>query len=313
MIDAGEAIALAHRFFPDGPENLAAHLGVEIRESPLVGCDGWCLPRHRSALIRLNNKLAKTRKRFTLAHELGHLILDIPTVADETVEEMLSSDSAEERRVNEFASNLLIPPREITRSIKEPPVIAKSLGRLAKRANVSPVMVAVRVTNLAHEVGLDNAAVVHFQDGEIRWRWSPVLSFKPEAAISLLADAKEAAPNAYRRQQHDGKVVVASTIENPYLGSTTLFIQLLTAAKGFAKASEERRRELEEQLFPPGSKLRPQLQGCFGHMKPKVASLSIDEAVAAFWDRYHERFKDSSLNSEAGRDYVRLRLEAWCQ
>ncbi|MEZ6072508.1 MAG: hypothetical protein R3C10_20155 [Pirellulales bacterium] len=228
------------------------------------------------------------------------------------MEDMLSSDSAEERRVNEFASELLIPPMEITKSIKQPPVVAMSLERLAKRANVSPVMVAVRVTNLAGEIGLDNAAVVHFKNNQIEWTWSPVLRFKPEAAIELLQDTQESTPNVYRRQQKDGKIVVASTIDNPYYGSTTLFIQLLSEEQGLTKSPEERRRELEQHLFPEKDRVFRQLQGCFGAFKPKAVGLSLGHAEQQFWDRYLERFSSSSLNSQAGREYVRLRLAEWC-
>lgn len=313
MIDPDDAIAYAHQHFPEGPEKLAGLLNAEIREAQLSGCDGWCLPHNESPIIRLNSSLAGSRKRFTLAHELGHLVLDIPTVANETVEDMLSSDSAEERRVNQFASELLVPPKEIIKSIKQPPVVAKSLERLAKRANVSPVMVAVRVTNLADQIGLDNAAVVQFKNGNIEWTWSPVLRFKAVAAVELLTKTQKVAPDVYRRQQKGGKVVVASTIDNKHYGSTTLFIQLLSEEQGLSKSSEERRRELEEQLFPENGPVFRQMQGCFGAYKSKAVGLTLRQAEQQFWERYRERFSSTSLNSSVGRKYVHLRLAEWCE
>ncbi|MEZ6072507.1 MAG: hypothetical protein R3C10_20150 [Pirellulales bacterium] len=71
MIDADDAIAYAHRHFPEGPEQLAYHLNAEIREAPLTGCDGWCLPHDESPIIRLNSSLAGSRKRFTLRMNWG--------------------------------------------------------------------------------------------------------------------------------------------------------------------------------------------------------------------------------------------------
>jgi len=101
--EAARKFALEH--FPHGPEALVEKLGVTVRESEMSGCDGWCLVRDDQAIIRINSRLGQSRRRFTLAHELGHLILGIPGVVGESYEQMLSSDLDHEKRVNELASD----------------------------------------------------------------------------------------------------------------------------------------------------------------------------------------------------------------
>ena len=160
MISDVEAREFAKRNFPEAPEKLAKHLGVIVRESPMGGCDGWCLSTGAKTIIRINSKLSATRQRFTLAHELGHLILGVPTVVGETFEDMLRSDSDEERRVNDLASELLIPTDVVKASLPELPVVAITLKKLAKKANVSELAAAIRVCNLARAIGLVNASVV---------------------------------------------------------------------------------------------------------------------------------------------------------
>lgn len=307
-----KALEFARQHFPKGPEKLAEYLKVDVQFSPLGGCDGWCLTAGRKTIIRVNDTRVKSSQRFTLAHELGHLLLGIPTVVGETVEDMLGSDSAEERQVNELASELLIPTDEVTKRIGAPPVVAQALERLAKAANVSQVMAAIRVANLAEQIGLVNAAVIQFEEDEIKWMWSATIRMSRATAIKLRDQARGAKPDAFRHRKEDGDVIVASMIENPKFQTSTLFVQLLPPEHGLVHSHDERRRQLESQLFSKGDKLRPEVEGCFGAFKPKVAGLTLKQAETAFWERYHDRFKKSTMTSHAGTEYVRLRLSEWC-
>lgn len=106
MLGKEAALAFAAEHFPNTPEKLVEQFGIELRDSDAVGCDGWCLQLGDRTIIRINRRLYKSQKRFTLAHELGHLILGIPTKFGESFEDMLASDLDEERAVNEVASAL---------------------------------------------------------------------------------------------------------------------------------------------------------------------------------------------------------------
>lgn len=311
MISAQPAIQFATQHFPKAPEKLAERLGVAIRESPMDGCDGWCLTLGERAIIRINSNLTASRKRFTLAHELGHLILGVPTVVGESYEDMLGSDSAEERRVNELASALLIPQDVVRAALPDVPVVAAALKKLAKKANVSELAVAIRVCNLVSEIGLLNASVVLFDGDEVRWQWSKTLTMPNAAAVKLLSEARKAAPNAFRYQRPQDDVIVASVIENPYFGSATLFVQLLPAEVGMTLSHHERRKQLEQHLFADEIKLMRSMSGMMGALKNRIADMTPEQAEADFWKRYREQLSQTPMISKEGREYVRLRIREW--
>lgn len=311
MISVDEAAELARQYFPDAPERIAEELGVVVRESPMDGCDGWCLTAHDRSIIRINSRLYQSSRRFTLAHELGHLILGIPTVVGESYQDMLGSDSAEERRVNDLAAVLLLPKDVVTVSLPDPPIVAAALKSLAKKAKVSELAAAVRVCNLAEEIGLVNASVVLFDDGNVRWQWSQTLRMTNDTAVDLLTEARKVSPNAFRYQRDDGNVIVASTIENPFFGSATLFVQLLPEAMGMNLSHHELRKQLEQALFAGSPNLQPKVSGLLGAHKGRVDGLSLNEAVALFWERNSAKLAGTSLDSEEGREYVRLRIGEW--
>lgn len=317
MMNVEKAKRLAENEFPNGPEALAEKLGIKVLEGPLNGCDGWVLSGPVGIIIRLNSKNSLNRRRFTLAHELGHLLLGIPTVIGESVYDSLKSDDAEERRVNDLASELRLPEAVVRQSLQTVPVVATQLRKLAKQAKVSEMAAAIRVANLAKEIGLVNASVAFFVGDEFQWNWSKTLRMPAELAVALLADAKEADPKPIRIQRKaTNDVVVASLIENPLLNSATLFVQLLPADVGNQLSSAERRHQLEEYLFKDDDQFRMQLQGVFGAFRPKCQNWSLDEAFAEFYKQRGEKWQGvrrTRLHSAKGKEYVRLRLQEWCE
>jgi hypothetical protein len=187
---------------------------------------------------------------------------------------------------------------------------------LAVPLYVSELAAALRIANLAVELGLEKASVVFFEGDTVSWQWSQTLSMPDETAINLRDAARKAAPKPFRHiRAAKNDVIVASLIENPFFGSATLFVQLLPAEYRDQKSREERRAELEQFLFDGQIAFQRQLQGCFGAVKPRVKGMSTSEAVTAFWGRYEQRFSGipkKRLTSQKGRGYVRLRLEEWC-
>jgi Zn-dependent peptidase ImmA (M78 family) len=316
MISVERSLAYARKHFPEGPEKLAERLGVEVRCSPLLGCDGWCLSAGQRTIIRINSRMVKSRQRFTLAHELGHLLSDVPSVIGESLSDVLRSDDKEEKQVNDIAAELLVPRDVVQATVQDLPVVASVLRRLAKEAQVSELAAALRVANLAADLGLEKASVVFFEDNNVSWQWSKTLTMPRETAVSLREAARNASPNAFRRvRESENDVIVASLIENPFFGSATMFVQLLPIEYGTQKSRDERRAELEKYLFAGQEQFQRQLQGCFGALKPRVTGMCLPEAERVFWERYEKRFAGvpkRRLASPQGREYVRLRLEGWC-
>ena len=310
MISIEDAIALSYANFPNGPEILASRLNVSIRQSERVGGDGYCLAYNNRAIIRINSLRSPNSRRFTLAHELGHLLLGIPSIVGESVGDMLASNSAEERRVNDVAAELLLPKRVVAESVASPPIAARAIEQLAKKANISQLAAVLRICNLAKNIGLENAAVAQFQRDELVWIRTDTLRVPGSAMPGFLKAARKTHPRPYRRKQSDGKVAVASLIDNPRFESSTLFLQLLPVEVALQVSPHERRLQIEAELFKNDIDFQRSLQGCFGAFRPHVAGLSLDQAVKEFWSRYDGRFP--RLKSSLGREYVKLRLSDWC-
>lgn len=69
--------------------------------------NGVCLYNKQSAAIAVNKRFGAVRKRFTLAHELGHLLMDLSDV----------SEKEEENLCHTFAGALLLPPEVLKKAI----------------------------------------------------------------------------------------------------------------------------------------------------------------------------------------------------
>jgi Zn-dependent peptidase ImmA (M78 family) len=127
---------------------------VEILRVP-VDIDGVCLnlkvPKKRPTII-LNENRSPTRRRFTLAHELGHVlipwhigaIVDVIDVADD------GGDSAYwelEGEANRFAAELLMPKQWVTGLIQSHKNPCKTLDAIAGSAEVSSDAALIKLTD----------------------------------------------------------------------------------------------------------------------------------------------------------------------
>ena len=98
-------------------ENIAWTQGALVVEAGLRGCDARlvCTPGVRPAILRVKNSLSPPgKKRFAIAHELGHLKLSHnpgePTeCADEEFHAWYKDQRHQEAEANIFAAELLMP------------------------------------------------------------------------------------------------------------------------------------------------------------------------------------------------------------
>lgn len=104
-----EGDVLAHlgmREPPIDPWAIAREIGVEVVEVDAPGWDGALQSDETRAVAWLKRDEHPVRKRFTLAHELGHLLLH-PTGL--TFRDTSFSGDARETEANLFAAGLLMP------------------------------------------------------------------------------------------------------------------------------------------------------------------------------------------------------------
>ncbi len=280
--------------------------------SPLNGVEGWCI-RGPTTIVRLNQNSSEFRRRFTLAHELAHLVLGTdPDVAFEP----FRSDRAEEREADQLASEFLIPDGELTnRFYSGTPIDAKSLIRLAKTAKVSPVMAACRVVNSTEMLGFKNAAVVFFIDFEEQWRYSHGLNFDAKNASELLCEAIKCHPEVVRADNKDGNTVVGSIIDAQ--SYQVLLIQLLPPNQATQRTLEELIRELSVSLFGDDHNFRQSMAGSLGTIKNKCNGQTLDQAFDYFMQTYPDKKytgdRAMRLKSSSGQRYIRLYLTKWFQ
>jgi hypothetical protein len=141
------------------PEDIS---GMLVPLSPPVGNKAWA--------IVVNRANAALRKRFTIAHELGHLLLhnfraphaDANSAFKVRYRDSLSSDGSvlEEIEANRFAAELLMPEKLLVPRLRdigfdyasEEQEAQEKMGRLAKSFGVSQQALHIRLANLRNEI-----------------------------------------------------------------------------------------------------------------------------------------------------------------
>jgi Zn-dependent peptidase ImmA (M78 family) len=92
---------------------IAYHDGI-IQEIPLTNCDGRMVMKNGKSIVSLNANIEfPQRKRFVLAHELGHILLHSgieATFSDDYSTLEGYKHGSQEIEANDFASELLMPP-----------------------------------------------------------------------------------------------------------------------------------------------------------------------------------------------------------
>jgi len=313
MISIEAAKAIAESFFPRGVEEIAKRIDVPITRTPLTGCDGWCVCSGTVADIVVNSDCSEARQRFTVAHELSHLLLGIEPQVVTSSTQPFKSDAGEETRVNELTGQLLLPETCLKSLITQIPVDGDALRKVARRGKVSEIMAACRIAKRATSLGLENAAVVAFEGETAKWCWSRTLEVPKPFASFLLKQAAGFRRGLYRHQQEDGQVITASILGDP--ASPVLFVQLLPDSIASQKTDGEAIREAADWLFGKDHHFRCSVNGCISSFKTKHAqTMSLEEAVNAFIDKHSSRWgrpHRQKLESLRGRHYLSLRLAEW--
>ena len=142
-------------------ERLARQLGAELRYEPFQGdLSGMLFREHDRVIIGVNALHPKTRQRFTIAHELGHLLLDSDRLhVDEHfpvwTRDAVSSQATqpEEVAANAFAADLLMPADLLASDLagcKEGLDYDddEALRQLSERYQVSLQALLIRLTSL---------------------------------------------------------------------------------------------------------------------------------------------------------------------
>ena len=149
---------------PINLERMLSYLRVEIDERPLEDeFSGVLISGKKPAVVVVNSLHSQTRRRFTVAHELGHYVLHsrkkdgLPVFIDKTevyfrsnAHDQENYDSIKEMEANAFAAEILMPKQLLKEYIKENDLdISKKLGiqALAQEFEVSQQAMEYRLRN----------------------------------------------------------------------------------------------------------------------------------------------------------------------
>src|SRR5438034_6833116 len=126
---------------PYNPESVADLLGVHIEERHMSGPDGFVEVRDGEYVTVISTKTHPTRQRFTLAHELCHVLFMkleekgtcMPLKRYRTKRETTAThqDPVEESLCNYFASELLLPLTDVRRRLNNRSIGPRTIIRLA--------------------------------------------------------------------------------------------------------------------------------------------------------------------------------------
>lgn len=168
-------------------ESLAMLRGALVRDTDLKGAQGRLTRVGNRAIISVGTSVTyEPRRRFVIAHELGHLELhkerhnQIEACEAEKIREVY--DQGTEREANSFASEFLMPRRLWNPRVDVARPNLDLIRSLADDYQVSFLAAAIRFVKLCPE----RCCVVFAKDGKVEW-WAASLDFgyRPERGSTL--------------------------------------------------------------------------------------------------------------------------------
>ncbi len=164
--------------FVDSPDDIdleviAFEAGLEVRDRALMGCEATLLGYGDRGIVTVATGVSPERRRFSIAHEVGHWEQHRGQSFVCRVEERALDKAAKtkEREADDYASSLMMPTdlfREAMRSTKGGVAIA-TINALATTFKASFPAAAIRYVELAGEP----AVLVFNGTDEHSGRWWP--------------------------------------------------------------------------------------------------------------------------------------------
>ena len=155
LLQQSEALAL-----PVDLNQVIGYLGLSLNETPLENeYSGFLAVKEKTIVVNLNHP--SVRRRFTIAHEIGHYQLhrrseDIPVFIDRAVyhrkESVAGVDHLMEMQANAYAAGLLMPEALLDEYLEAHPALdlekPADIKTLAEEFEVSRPAMEFRLINL---------------------------------------------------------------------------------------------------------------------------------------------------------------------
>ena len=157
---------------PIYPRKIARELGIFVHEREAEsGYDGYLMCANGAWGIMINSSIkSKARRRFTVAHELGHYCIshhgkDNYQCFRKDISATSSSVRQDEREANEFAVELLMPDSSFRADIQRRDVSLETINYLAGKYGTSMTSTAIRYARFSPNA----CAVVVSEQGKIKY------------------------------------------------------------------------------------------------------------------------------------------------
>lgn len=154
---------------------IASFLGAIIIEEPMELADGKIIRGKTQTIIKINSTIfSEEKKRFTLAHEIGHFLLhNILDLHDDTSKSMnwfqhlenQAKRGKQEYEANDFAAELLMPERIFRNEFQGKKFSPDLLKELALRFRTSITSVIFRIFKL----DLYPICIVYMHRGKVKY------------------------------------------------------------------------------------------------------------------------------------------------
>jgi Zn-dependent peptidase ImmA (M78 family) len=167
------ASALIEEFGICAPEHIrvrdiAFAKGAIVVEQKINRAAASIVKKGRHATIRISPTDTPERKRFSVAHELGHLLIghiqSIQRVCSDA-DMMNWYDNSQEAQANFFASELILPAKLLRKRCDIGNISFEPVKQIAKDFRVSLTATAIKFVRLCPE----KCAVVYSANGKIKW------------------------------------------------------------------------------------------------------------------------------------------------
>ncbi len=145
--------------------------------------------------IFYNSAASPERRRFTIAHELGHFILHRDrqqrfNCDEESIYSGIDTIRAIEREADDFASNLLMPGDLLRQWISSQSIDLHLLSAIARRFQVSFEALCIRFIKFTPE----RAILIYWDNGFAKYVWRSQSAIKSRANIWRMSDPAEPPP-----------------------------------------------------------------------------------------------------------------------
>lgn len=149
--------------------DIAMSLGALVRERELQGCEARLVRKGDIGIISVNSLIPEEgRKRFAIAHEIGHFMLHTGTqliLCSEDDMHVWKESKAQEMEANEFAASLLMPHEIFIKFINIGQPTLDMISEIAKTFRTTLTATALRYIGISKEP----CALVVSKEGFIKW------------------------------------------------------------------------------------------------------------------------------------------------